>query len=324
MKYFFGIDLGGTNIAMGILDEHYQLVAKKSIPTLANQGFSQVVARIATQAQSFAMEQGIFPLACAGVGVPGTIDPTTHRIIFANNLGWVDVDFIGEFQKHWNIPLTIANDCNCALLGEWQVGSGRGCQDIMMLTLGTGVGGGLVLQNQLYLGGNGLGCELGHTLFCKDGLPCNCGRSGCLEMYLSVTALKEQTKQAMAHHPESIMHQIVRENNHKISGKTAFQAKAMGDAAGTYVVECYIDYLSQGIISLFSILRPPLIIIGGAISKEGDNLLAPIQMRIGDVIRKTDFMEPPRLVPAQLGGDAGIIGSALLPMMDCSHKNMRG
>lgn len=312
MKHYLGIDLGGTNAAMGILDERYHVIAKKSIQTLAKRGFSDIVKDIALTAKSFAVEHQLEGLGYVGIGVPGTIDPATGTIIFANNLGWVNVDFIAEFQSHWDIPIKMSNDANCAVLGEAKAGCGVGHKDLTMLTLGTGVGGGIILDHHPYLGCNGLGCELGHTVFIYDGLQCNCGRKGCLEMYLSVTAFKRQTKEAMEQYPDSIMHQLVRSNFDKISGKTAFQAKKLGDEAGTQVVDTYISYIAAGIVSLFSIFRSPLIIIGGGISNEGAPLLDPIQEKVSDIIKQTDFMEPPTIVKAQLGGDAGIIGAALL------------
>ncbi len=312
VKRYLGIDLGGTNVAMGILDEDYHILAKKSIPTDSSRGFEKVVEDIALTAKAFAWEEQGVELDWVGVGVPSTVNPHTKRMVFANNLGWVDVDFVTQFRRHWDVPLHIANDACCAVLGEAKAGCGVGQADMLMLTLGTGVGGGIILNHQLFLGGNGMGCELGHTLFQYDGIPCNCGRSGCLEMYLSVTAFKKQTRAAMARHPDSVMHQLVGRNADKVSGKTAFQAKALGDRAGTEVVDCYTGYIASGIVSLYAHFRSPLVIIGGGISNEGEPLLAPVRQRVGEVVRTTDFMEPPQIVKAQLGNDAGIIGAALL------------
>ncbi len=316
MSHYFGIDLGGTNVAMGILDESYQMIAKTSVPTKATRSFSEIVADIAVTAQKFVRENNISDLEYVGLGAPGIIDPHTGKILFANNLGWKNVDIVEEFQKTWNIPMKLANDANCAVFGEWKAGCGVGESNLLMLTLGTGVGGGIIIGNQIYLGGNGLGCELGHTMFQYDGLPCNCGRKGCLEMYLSVTAFKEQTHQAMLENPDSVMHQLVAENGGKISGKIAFQAKVLGDKAGTQVVDTYVQYIADGIVSLFSSFRSPLFVIGGGICNEGEPLLGPVRQRVNHIIETTEFMAPPRIERAQLGGSAGIIGAALLGVKD--------
>ncbi len=312
MKHYLGIDLGGTNVAFGIVDEHYRIIAKKSIPTAAQRPFPQLVADIATTAQRFVQEMNISNLCSVGMGVPGTIDPITGTVLFANNLGWVNVDVCAQFRKHWDIPLHIANDATCALLGEARAGGGVGHSDFMMITLGTGVGGGILVGGHVYLGGNGLGCELGHTLFIYNGLPCSCGRHGCLEQYISVSALRHQTRAAMEQHPQSIMHQIVERHMDRISGKTAFVAQKQGDPAAIQVVNTYISYLAAAIISLFTAYRSPLIMIGGGISNEGENLFAPVRSIVDETIRSTDFMEPPTITKATLGGDAGIIGAALL------------
>lgn len=318
--HYLGIDLGGTNIALGILDENYNLIHKMSLSTKSERNFSEIVMDISLSAKNFAKDHEIYELEFVGVGVPGTIEPKTGTIIFANNLSWKNVDFISEFQKHWDIPVFISNDANCAGLAEAKIGAGISHSNFLMLTLGTGVGGAVYIDDEIYLGANGLGLELGHSVFSYNGILCNCGRRGCLEMYISVTALKEQTREAIKENPTSLMNDLVNSDLAKVSGKTAFKAMRQGDKTATDLVNKYIDYIATAISSLFSIYRSPLIIIGGGISNEGEYLLAPIRKKVKDIISRTDFMEAPEIVKAKLANDAGIIGAALL---GCTYKQKK-
>ena len=221
MKYYLGIDLGGTNIATGVIDENYQFVARHSVPTKGTRPFETVVRDIAAAARAVVEQAGLTEkdIGYVGIGAPSTIEPGTQRIVFANNLGWKKADLAGEFKKHWDIPVHIANDADCAALAESIAGAAKDYDNVLMLTLGTGVGGSFVMNKKIYLGGNGYGCEPGHSILVYNGVQCTCGRRGCLEAYASVTALIRETIEMMAACPTSLMCEMCGGNMNRVSLK---------------------------------------------------------------------------------------------------------
>ena len=315
MKYYLGIDLGGTNIAVGVLDEEYRFLAKTSTPTLSHRGFEAVVADMAIAA-SLALAQAKLTaddIEYIGIGAPSTMNPFNHHVIFANNLGWRDADVIGEFRKHLDKTVYIANDADCAALGEALAGDAKQYGTCIMLTLGTGVGGGVIMDGKIYNGGTGYGCEAGHMIIQAGGEPCSCGRRGCLEMYASVTALIRDTIRAMAEHPRSLMCELCGGDIGKVNGRLAWDAMRQGDAAAKKVVDNFIEYLAIGISNLSVFFRPDVFIIGGGVSNEGESLLAPLRKRVEELdLYTTEFVPQPEIIKAKLGNDAGIIGAAML------------
>ena len=314
MKYYLGIDLGGTNIAVGIVSENYEFVADYKTPTLSQRGFEPIVADMADAAQKALEKAGLTlqEIEHVGIGAPSTIDPVTNRMVYANNLDWVDADIIAEFKKHMSVAVYLANDADCAAYGEALAGAAKDYANVLMLTLGTGVGGGFILDKKIFLGGNGHGCEPGHCTLVMDGEPCTCGRSGCLEAYASVTALIRDTIRAMAADPHSIMHELCEDDMRKVSGRTAFDAARRGDQAGQAVVDRYIHYLAAGISSFVTTFRPECVILGGGVCNEGDYLLDPLRKEVHDTAYAPDLMPETPILRATLGNDAGIIGAAFL------------
>ena len=314
MKYYLGIDLGGTNIATGVINENYEFLAHHHVSTLGTRPFEVVVRDMADAAREVLHKAGLTEqdIEYVGVGAPSTIDPRNHHIVFANNLGWKDTDLIGEFQKNWDIPVKMANDADCAALGESLAGAAKGYENVLLLTLGTGVGGGFIMNKKIFLGGNGFGCEPGHMTLVYNGVPCTCGRRGCLEAYASVTALIRETIEMIAAYPGTIMREMCGNDLRKISGRTAFDAAKKGDEAALRVVENYVNYLAAGIGSLVTSFRPTVVILGGGVSNEGDYLLNPVRRLVGETVFAADLMEPPAILRATLGNDAGIIGAAML------------
>lgn len=314
MKYHLGIDLGGTNIATGILDENYHFLVRHNVSTLGTRPFDVVVGDMARAARE-AVQKANVPesdLSYVGIGAPSTIDPHSHHVVFANNLGWKDADLMGEFQKNWDVPVRIGNDADCAALGESLAGAARNYSSVLLLTLGTGVGGSFILGKDIYLGGNGYGCEPGHSTLVYNGAPCTCGRRGCLEAYASVTALIRQTIEMMAAYPRSLMRELCGNDLRKVSGRTAFDAAKKGDEAALHVVENYVNYLSAGIVSLVTTFRPAVVLLGGGISNEGDYLLEPVRRLVHETLYNADLIEAPAILRTALGNDAGIIGAAFL------------
>ncbi|MBR4721192.1 MAG: ROK family protein [Clostridia bacterium] len=308
--YYAGIDLGGTNIAVGIVDENGKMLESASVPTRSGRHFSEIVKDMADVVKQLADKVGISvnDITAAGIGCPGSIDSANGVCEYSNNLRMRHVDLAGEFKKHIDIPVYVENDANAAALGEYEMNA-KGSKSFVFITLGTGVGGGVIINGEIFRGFNGVGAELGHTVIKMDGEPCTCGRKGCWEAYASVTALIRQTKEAMEKHKDSLMHEIA-EKEGKVSGHTAFLAAKQGDKYGVEVVSKYFEYIAEGITNLVNIFQPEKLVIGGSISKEGDYLLKPVN----EFVQKNDYnryMPKAKIEIAQLFGDAGIIGAAI-------------
>lgn len=308
-----GIDLGGTNIAAGIVDENGKILAKASTPTLAKRPVEEIVADMAKVCKKAADKAGcgLNGIGSIGVGIPGTVDNERGVAVYTCNVPMENTPLRDMLQEYINKPVYIENDANAAALGEYKI-NGNGAKSFIFITLGTGVGGGIILDGRIYRGFNGVGGELGHMTLVSGGELCGCGKRGCWEQYASVTALVRQTKAAMEKHPESLMHKIVQTYG-KVSGRTAFEAAKKGDRAGAAVVEQYLEYVADGIVSILNIFQPEKILIGGGISHEGDYLLGPVK----EFVYKYDYnryMPKTEIEIAKLFNDAGIIGAAMLDM----------
>ena len=212
-------------------------------------------------------------------------------------------------------PVYVANDANCAALGEAYAGCGNGAKNFIAVTLGTGVGSGVIIDGKIVTGVNNAGGECGHMVIVVDGEACTCGRHGCWEAYASATALINQTKKAMEQYPDSVMHQLAKEEG-KVSGKTAFDAMRRGDIAGIKVVDQYIKYVACGIINLVNALQPEIICVGGGICNEGETLLRPLRRYIEAERYSVYSKIQTKILKAELGNDAGIIGAAILGVAD--------
>lgn len=313
MGLYLGIDLGGTNIAVGVVDDTHQIIEKRSRPTQAKRSFEEIVADMADAARETLTAVGAKSddIGYVGIGVPSTVDQKTQRLAFANNLGWKNADLAREFQKNWNGAVRVSNDADCAALGECLAGAGRAYDNVLMLTLGTGVGGGIVLDKKIFYGGDGGGIEPGHSTLVFDGAPCSCGRRGCVEAYCSVTALIRQSIDSMLTHPHSAMWECCKYDLNNVEGRTAFQAAEHGDTAAQEVIAHYTTYLAGAIASMVTLLRPQVVIVGGGVSHAGEALFAPVRRIVPKSIHAHDVLAAPPIVAAQLGNDAGIIGAAL-------------
>lgn len=313
--YRIGVDLGGTNIAVGVLDDKLQLIGrgnkKTNLPRTAEEIFDDIAAacRMAVQDAGITLAD----VSQIGIGAPGTINKDSGMIEFSNNFRFFNVparDMIRE--RLGDIPVFIDNDANCAALGEAVVGAGNGAKDFVAITLGTGVGSGIVVDGKLVTGINYAAGEMGHMVICVDGVHCNCGRRGCWECYSSATALIRQTKDAMRHEPDSLMWEIADGSAFNVNGRTAFDAMRRGDAAAKKVVENYIYYLAMGITNVVNIFQPDVICIGGGVGHEGENLLVPLRKIVERERYSIHAARQTQLVAAKLGNDAGIFGAALL------------
>ena len=255
-----GIDIGGTDTKIGLVDVHNKLLDSVCIPTKAERPADEVIRTVAETALSILDKNGIAMEQCVGVGigVPGTVDRKKGIVRYSNNIRWEDVPLVKEMSTYLPIPVEIANDADCAALGETIAGAGKECSDVVMITLGTGVGGGVVLDGEIYEGRGIGGSELGHMVIVENGEPCTCGRRGCLEAYASATALKREAKRA---------------SKKELIPSEIFALAKQGDPAMKEVVEIYIRRLGLGIVNIVNIFRPQLVLLGGGISGQGESLL---------------------------------------------------
>jgi len=306
---YIGVDLGGTNIAVGLVDKEGKIIASSSVPTLKERDWKEIVKDMAELALSVVKESGykISDFKAVGIGCPGTVDNSRGMVVYSNNIVMSNANVAEEFRKYIDLPVNLENDANAAAYGEYCT-CGEGIDSFVFITLGTGVGGGIILDGKIWRGFNGAGAEIGHQTLVFGGKPCTCGRRGCLESYASVTALIEQTKEAMKENPDSLMNAWA-EKNGKVNGRTAFESAKMGDKTAIEVRDRYIEYIAEGICSIINVLQPQVLAIGGGISREGSVLLDPIL----DYFKKNDYnkyMEKTDIRIATLFGDAGIVGAA--------------
>ena len=307
--YRIGIDLGGTNIAVGVVDDRHRIVAEASLPTGAHRPAEQVVADMCRAVELALDKAGLTPADCAsiGVGTPGNCDPERGVVVRAYNLNWFDVPVCAMLTAHFGLPARLSNDANCAALAETVAGAAVGCRNMMLITLGTGVGGGIIVDGRIVSGLGGAGGEPGHSLLVLDGEPCTCGRRGCWEVYASATALIRQGREAAAAHPTSLLNRYP-----ELTGRDVFDAADAGDEAAQAVLERYYVYVAAGITDLVNILSPEMVLIGGGISRQGERLLRPIRRYVAANCFGGESRPQPIIQAAQLGNEAGIIGAAAL------------
>ncbi len=313
--YKIGVDLGGTNIAVGVIDSEYKIIgtgkAKTNIPRPAEEIFDDIVKCIYAACENAGVD--ISEIESVGIGTPGSCDKENGVILYANNLYFDHVPAVKLINdKIPGVKVYIENDANCAALGEALAGSGRGKKSFIAITLGTGVGGGVILDGKVLAGCNDAGGELGHITIKFDGEQCNCGRVGCFERYASATALVNQTKAAMENNKDSKMWELCAGDINNAGGRTAFDAMRAGDEAGKEVVDNYIRYIAIGTTDIVNIFQPEMICFGGGICNEGETLLAPLREYVAKWRYSKMQEKQTEICRATLGNDAGIIGAALV------------
>lgn len=313
-----GIDLGGTNIAVGLVDEDGKIIEKVSTPTLANRSADEITDDMARCCFEVCEKAGIGieEVDFCGIASPGICDSVKGVVECSNNITSMNAyPIVKELSARTGIKnMSIENDANAAAKGEAEVGSAKGFRTSVMVTLGTGVGGGVIIDHKVYSGFNFAGAELGHMVIVKDGVQCTCGRKGCFESYGSVTGLVRMTKEMMEKCPDSEMWNICGGDINRVNGKTSFDAMRAGDEAGKKVVEEYISYLACGITNIINIFEPEVLSIGGGISNEKDTLLIPLVEKIYKEVYTalSENVPATKVRIAQLRNDAGIIGAAML------------
>lgn len=312
--YWLGIDLGGTNIATGVVDENYNIIGRGRVKTNGLERTPDEIADDMAKAVYMAIDDaGVAKekIVAMGIGSPGSILPEEGIVAVANNLGFNNVPLCQMLKDRTGFDFYIENDANAAAYGELLAGAGKGKKNFVAITLGTGVGGGIIIDGKIFSGFNHAGGELGHTVIIHGGQQCTCGRKGCWETYASATALIRQTKAAMIQDKDSIMWEIAGDLD-RVNGLTAFDGMRKGDATAKRVVDKYIEYIAVGLTDMVNIFQPEVICIGGGISKEGKLLTDPIEEYVRLERFSKNVNKQSEIKTAELGNDAGIIGAAFL------------
>lgn len=313
MKYYVGIDLGGTNIVAGVVDENYNIIATAKTKTNCprpEKAIADDMAKMALDAVKNA-KLTINDIEWIGIGTPGIANSKTGIIEYSNNLGFNNTPMVKYIQETIDKPVFIENDANAAAYGEYVAGAAKGAKNAVCITLGTGVGGGIIIDGKIYSGSNFAGAEIGHTVVEVDGAQCSCGRKGCFEAYSSATGLIRMTKEAIAENPSCIMAKMAQEKG-KVTARTSFDAMRAGDSVAKAVVDKYIKYLAAGITNTINIFQPDILCIGGGVCNEGDPLLLPVRELVKKEVYTRNSPKNAEIVIAKLGNDAGIIGAAFL------------
>ena len=313
MKYYLGIDVGGTFVKGALVSESGEILNKGKIPTDSEVGGEKIICDIAEFCKELAASYGIrlSDVSGIGMGIPGIVDGETGVIIYVPNLKWRNFKGAELLSKLTGLPVKLSNDANAAALGETKFGVGKKYNSTVMLTLGTGVGGGIIIDGKLFEGNKGAGTELGHSVIVVGGEPCNCGRRGCLEAYASATALIRDTRRAMQKNPKSKLWSVG--SLDKVDGKLAFDFYET-DADAKAVVDGYIEKLAAGIVNFANVFRPEAVIIGGGVCAQGENLRAPLERILKDELYAKDEGPTVDLIIAELQNDAGSLGAAALAM----------
>lgn len=314
MNYMIGIDLGGTTMTAGLVDEEYKIIAKLTWPTSLPRPAADLEQGLADLCKELCKKNKAAwkDVKWVGIGTPGSVNSKEGSVAFNVNFGYYDWQLGTNLSKLLNVPVYVENDANAAAYGEYIAGGAKGTRDAVVITLGTGIGSGIIIDGKIYAGSNYAGAEMGHIVTVKGGRLCNCGRRGCWEKYGSARALAEDTTEAMMANPDNIMWSMVDGDIRKVGAKTAFDAMETGDELAKKVVENWIDHVATGIVDTVNIFQPQVVVIGGGVSAQGETLIAPIRKIVdAEEINRTGTGRP-EIKAATLGNDAGVLGAAAL------------
>ena len=313
--YYIGIDVGGTNLVAGLVDESGHIRHKVSSPVAGDMTAERFASELVRLSRLLCEEGRAEPggIESVGVGLPGVVDNKAGLFVQNPNMPFRDrnVPLREMFQREWEVPVYLGNDANCAAVGEYWAGAAKGCDPVVLVTLGTGIGGGMIAGGKLFTGFANSGMEVGHMVVQPDGNPCGCGGRGCWETYGSATALIRLTRREMERDRSSELWALVDGDPSRVQGRTPFQAARLGDEAGKRVLSEYLRGLSTGMINLVNILQPEIICLGGGVSNaEDDLLLDPLRELVWQGCFDKNYHV--RIERASLGNDAGVVGAALL------------
>lgn len=312
--YYIGVDVGGTGIKAGVVTEEGKILKSCAIATNQKSHYTELMKDMADLIFKTLNEAkiSIDDIKSIGIGFPGSVDDKNGVVVYTANINLNNAPVVEELKKYINKPVYIGNDANCAALGEYFALNDDSIENFVAVTLGTGVGGGIIINKKLYTGSNGSAGEIGHIRLMMNGEKCSCGREGCWECYASATALIRDSKRAAINNPDSLLAKNIEENGGRSNGKLVFDTAKKGDKTAKEVIDNYIRYISEGIIDMINIFQPSVIAIGGGISRQGDNLLNPIKEYIKGKPYGDSFITPCKITVAKLGNDAGIVGAAFL------------
>ena len=311
---YAGIDLGGTTIKGALVSEKGEILYQKAIPTGAERDNKEVIRDMGTLVLDMMSEYGVDPeeVESVGIGSPGAIDPENGKVIYAANFAnFVDVPVRGILEEMLEKPIYVDNDANVAALGESMFGAGEGRKNCVLITLGTGLGGGIIIDGKIFSGAFYGGAELGHQVIVVDGVPCTCGRKGCWEAYSSATGLIRMARKAAEENPESAINALAENDLSRVNAKMVFDAVKAGDASAQAVLDEYVKYLVHGIANTINVFQPEVMIVGGGVSGAGEALMAPVRERLAKEVFAGQ-LDKVIVRTATLGNDAGVIGAAML------------
>ena len=311
MNKYLGIDIGGMTVKGILIDKNGKVYAEESVSTDSDKGAEVMCGNIAKLVAELMSKVDKNEILGVGIGCPGLIDSKNGVVVFAGNLNLKNFPLSEEIEKRCGFKVKLTNDANAAALGEAKFGAGSNYENSILITLGTGVGGGIIINGKLFEGGKSAGTEIGHTVIVENGLKCTCGRKGCFERYASARALMEQTKEAMEGNRNSEMWKGY--DLDTVTGKTPF-AYYDRDLTAKLVVNKYISHLACGILNMINVFRPEVVMLGGGVSEQGEALTKPLQKIIdAELFGGTDYA-PVKIVKAKLGSRAGAFGAAALFM----------
>jgi glucokinase len=313
MNYVIGIDIGGTNLVVGaVAEDGSRLLAHRTEPTRPEQGPDAVLVRLAGLARATIAEcRKVDPsgqIEGVGVGAPGPLDTRTGVLFLTPNLGWVNMPLRQRMADLVGLPTTLDNDANCAVFGEWWRGAARGCRHAIGFTIGTGIGGGIIVDGRLYHGGSDCAGEFGHTTIDPEGRHCKCGNYGCLEAYASGPAIALRFMEALSSGAESRVPAMVDGDLSRITAQTVYQAAQEEDGLALEVVRDTAKYLGVGVANLVNVFNPEIVVICGGVTLAGERLFAPLRQEVARRAFKP-AVQSCRIVPGELSGTAGVYGA---------------
>ena len=309
--YRIGIDLGGTNIVAGLVDDSLNIIDKCSVKTNVPRPIDSIIEDMAQMVATLMQRNDLTEIASVGVGVPCTANPENGHLEDANNLGFEDELFLPLLAEKLSCPVYFDNDANVAAWGEYKAGDYPE-DSFVMMTIGTGIGGGIILGGKIWPGINGAAAEFGHMTIAWDGAPCNCGRNGCFEAMASATALIRQARELVSENQENLLWKLCRGDSNRIEAKTVFDAAAVGDRAAMQLLDTYTTYLAEGVANIINIFQPAVLCIGGGVSRAGKMLLDPVRAKVAQRIYSKNAKRNTKIQLAKLDNDAGVLGAALL------------
>lgn len=314
MDYVLGVDIGGTNLVVGAVShDGRRVLGLHSELTGAIHGADHVIDRIVGMAKHSIAETSVTDpdarVIGVGIGSPGPLDTKKGIVILTPNLGWTNMPVRDRIAERLELPASLDNDANCAMAGEWWVGAAQGARHAVTFTLGTGIGGGIVVDGKLLHGASDVAAEVGHITIETNGRRCGCGNDGCLEAYASGPAIARRTIEALEAGAESSLRLVVHNDLSQITAQTVYTAAAAGDPLALEVVQETAKYLGVGVANLINILNPEVVVICGGVTQAGDHLFAPLRR---EVVRRAfkPAVEACRIVPGALPGTAGVVGAA--------------